>query len=103
MPGDRALKAAERVIRVHSAAGARTGRHLRRSASDLHPTKPAEHRSLMSRMPDRVSVTWPLLVYFGRSAPIQSVSRGAAMVLIILTMMLIWLGVYPVPLLNLIR
>jgi NADH-quinone oxidoreductase subunit N len=36
-------------------------------------------------------------------APVQMVSRGGAFILIVLTIVLIWLGVYPTPLLNLIR
>jgi NADH-quinone oxidoreductase subunit N len=36
-------------------------------------------------------------------APIQIVSRGGAFILVVLTVLLIWFGVYPTPLLNLIR
>ena len=36
-------------------------------------------------------------------APIQMVSRGSAFILVVLTILLIWFGVYPTPLLNLIR
>jgi NADH-quinone oxidoreductase subunit N len=36
-------------------------------------------------------------------APIQMVSRGGAFILVVLTVLLIWFGVYPTPLLNLIR
>ena len=36
-------------------------------------------------------------------APIQIVSRGGAFILVVLTALLIWFGVYPTPLLNLIR
>ena len=36
-------------------------------------------------------------------APIQMVSRGGAFILVVLTILLIWFGVYPTPLLNLIR
>jgi NADH-quinone oxidoreductase subunit N len=36
-------------------------------------------------------------------APIQRSSRGGAFVLVVLVILLIWLGVYPTPLLNLIR
>src|SRR4029450_7512915 len=36
-------------------------------------------------------------------APIQIVSRGGAFILVVLTVLLIWFGVYPAPLLNLIR
>ena len=35
--------------------------------------------------------------------PIQMVSRGGAFILVVLTILLIWFGVYPTPLLNLIR
>jgi NADH-quinone oxidoreductase subunit N len=37
------------------------------------------------------------------AAPIQVVSRGGAFILVALTILLIWFGVYPTPLLNLIR
>jgi NADH-quinone oxidoreductase subunit N len=37
------------------------------------------------------------------AAPIQVVSRGGAFILVVLTILLIWFGVYPTPLLNLIR
>jgi NADH-quinone oxidoreductase subunit N len=37
------------------------------------------------------------------AAPIQAVSRGSAFILLVLTILLIWFGVYPTPLLNLIR
>jgi NADH-quinone oxidoreductase subunit N len=36
-------------------------------------------------------------------APIQRTSRGGAFILVVLTILLIWFGVYPTPLLNLIR
>jgi NADH:ubiquinone oxidoreductase subunit 2 (chain N) len=36
-------------------------------------------------------------------APVQKVSRGSALVLAVLAILLIWFGVYPTPLLNLIR
>jgi NADH-quinone oxidoreductase subunit N len=36
-------------------------------------------------------------------APIQMVSRGGAFILVVLLILLIWFGVYPAPLLNLIR
>src|SRR4029077_4607116 len=36
-------------------------------------------------------------------APIQMVSRGGAFILVVLVILLIWFGVYPTPLLNLIR
>jgi formate hydrogenlyase subunit 3/multisubunit Na+/H+ antiporter MnhD subunit len=36
-------------------------------------------------------------------APIQMVSRGGAFILVVLMILLIWFGVYPAPLLNLIR
>ena len=36
-------------------------------------------------------------------APIQGIARGSAIVLSVLTILLIWFGVYPAPLLNLIR
>jgi NADH-quinone oxidoreductase subunit N len=36
-------------------------------------------------------------------APVQMVSRGGAFILVVLTVLLIWFGVYPTPLLNLIR
>jgi formate hydrogenlyase subunit 3/multisubunit Na+/H+ antiporter MnhD subunit len=36
-------------------------------------------------------------------APIQMVSRGGAFILVVLAILLIWFGVYPAPLLNLIR
>jgi NADH-quinone oxidoreductase subunit N len=35
--------------------------------------------------------------------PVQRVSRGAAFILVVLMILLIWIGVYPTPLLNLIR
>jgi NADH-quinone oxidoreductase subunit N len=38
-----------------------------------------------------------------RAAPIQAVSRGSVFILLVLTILLIWFGVYPTPLLNLIR
>jgi NADH-quinone oxidoreductase subunit N len=37
------------------------------------------------------------------AAPIQAVSRGSVFILLVLTILLIWFGVYPTPLLNLIR
>ena len=37
------------------------------------------------------------------AAPMQMVSRGGAFILVVLTILLIWFGVYPTPLLNLIR
>jgi NADH-quinone oxidoreductase subunit N len=37
------------------------------------------------------------------AAPIQMVSRGGAFILVALSILLIWFGVYPTPLLNLIR
>ena len=37
------------------------------------------------------------------AAPMQMVSRGGAVILVALTILLIWFGVYPTPLLNLIR
>jgi NADH-quinone oxidoreductase subunit N len=37
------------------------------------------------------------------AAPIQVASRGGAFILVVLTILLIWFGVYPTPLLNLIR
>jgi NADH:ubiquinone oxidoreductase subunit 4 (subunit M) len=37
------------------------------------------------------------------AAPIQRVAPGGAVVLAVLTILLIWFGVYPEPLLNLIR
>jgi NADH-quinone oxidoreductase subunit N len=35
--------------------------------------------------------------------PVQMVSRGGAFILVVLTILLIWIGVYPTPLLDLIR
>jgi NADH:ubiquinone oxidoreductase subunit 4 (subunit M) len=37
------------------------------------------------------------------AAPIQMPSRGGALILILLAILLIWFGIYPAPLLNLIR
>ncbi len=38
-----------------------------------------------------------------RAAPMEIVSRGGALILVILTLLLLWFGVYPTPLLDLIR
>jgi NADH-quinone oxidoreductase subunit N len=37
------------------------------------------------------------------AAPVRAVSRSAALVLAVLALLLIWIGVYPTPLLNVIR
>jgi NADH-quinone oxidoreductase subunit N len=37
------------------------------------------------------------------TVPLQTVPRSAAFILVVLTILLIWFGVYPTPLLNLIR
>jgi len=37
------------------------------------------------------------------AAPLQLVSRGSSFMLAVLTILLIWFGIYPTPLLNLIR
>jgi NADH-quinone oxidoreductase subunit N len=38
-----------------------------------------------------------------QAAPLELVSRGGALILAVLAILLIWFGVYPAPLLDLIR